>query len=78
MFEIIPSESIASIQSLADLILKLDHKDYMDCLIFGTAKFYSYTIVSMDSELVKKLAQSEFWKDLKIIDWKTFLKEINL
>lgn len=77
-YEIIYSESIASIHSLADSLLKLGHKDYMDCLIFATAKYYNFKIVTADSELSNKIVKFEFWNDLKILKWNNFIQEVNL
>ena len=78
LFEVISSENNASIQSLADNLYSLGHSDYIDCLIFSTAKFHGLKIITLDKTLKKLVSKSDFWKDLTILSWKEFIIELDL
>lgn len=64
------------ILNFANELLKAGHNDFMDCLIFATAKKYDIPIVSEEEEIKKIFHSLTNWKSIEILKWKSFTKRI--
>lgn len=76
-FEVIDPWFHPEISFKADELLIAGHKDYMDCLIFATAKIYKNIIVTEDKQILKVIRSLENWSELKVINWKEFTTNIS-
>lgn len=77
-FQLINPSENSNILQFANEILKAGHKDYMDCQIFGTAKYFNTPIVSEDDDIKEIIKLIPGWENFQILNWRQFIEKENL